>query len=192
MPNWCSNKITIKGSEDALLKIKTILDSLHPTESSVFRELIGLPIPDEEYDKNWYATNINHFGTKWDVSLNDCSPSFYDDEIELYPDTAWNPPIEFGCNLAVKYGVTVEMYYHECGVDFCGKAICHPDGNFESEEYGYMEGLYHFDEEQFYNELEYQASVCAEDNISVEEFIDMYPFADTDTLEKIYLGYLKI
>jgi len=183
MPNWCSNEITISGD---VTKIVEALESIkNKQDNNVFKTLIDVP-----QDEDWYNTNLKYFGTKWDVSYYECDPQEIDDEcIVLMPNTAWSPPIEFGVNLAKKYGVEVEMYYYESGMDFCGKAYINSDGTYTEEDYGYMEGLYHFDADYFWMEVGYYVENAVEDGQSVEEFLEEYaylPEQDKEELIKIF------
>ena len=189
MPNWCENEITITGDVSEIVKA---LDSIeNKEERNVFKTLIGLPdgISQEEYEKDWYNINLDRFGTKWDISYEDCDPQEFDDELVLTPNTAWSPPIEFCVNLAKNYGVEVEMYYFESAMDFCGKTSINSDGTYTEEDYKYMEGLYHFDADYFWMEIQWYVENAIEDGQSVEEFLEDYdylPTYDKKELTKIY------
>jgi hypothetical protein len=185
MPNWCSNEITISGD---VTKIVEALESIeNKQENNLFKTLID--VPQEEYEKDWYNINIKWFGTKWDVSHEECDPQEFDGGLVLTPNTAWSPPIEFGVNLAKKYGVEVEMYYQESGMDFCGKTYIKSDGTYTEEDYDYMEGLYNFDVDYFWVEIESYIEYAKEDGQSVEEFLEYYdylPNYDKKELTKMY------
>lgn len=189
MPNWCENEITITGDVSEIVKD---LNSIENKEDrNVFKTLIGLPdgIGQEEYEKDWYNINLDRFGTKWDISYEDCEPQEFDDELVLTPNTAWSPPTEFCVNLAKKYGVEVEMYYYESGMDFCGKTYIMPDGTYAEDDYGYMEGLYKFNSDYFWMEIESYIEYAKEDGQSVEEFLEVYdylPEYDKKELKKMY------
>jgi hypothetical protein len=186
MPNWCSNEITITGD---VTKIVQALESIeNKEENNLFKTLID--IPQDEYEKDWYNTNLKWFGTKWDVSYEESDPQEIDDNgLVLTPNTAWSPPIEFCVNLAKKYGVEVDLYYYEAGMDFCGKAYINSDGTYSDEDYGYMEGLYHFESDYFWVEIEHCVEYAIEDGQSVEEFLEDYKYLseeDNQELIKIY------
>jgi hypothetical protein len=186
MPNWCWNEITISGD---VTKIVEALESIeNKEENNLFKTLID--VPQDEYERDWYNTNLKWFGTKWDVSHEGCDPQEIDDEcIVLSPSTAWSPPIEFGVNLAKKYGVEVDMYYHESGMDFCGKTYIKSDGEYTEEDYDYMEGLYNFDADYFWVEIESCIEYAKEDGQSVEEFLEVYdylPEYDKKELTRMY------
>jgi hypothetical protein len=105
MPNWCSNEITISGD---VTKIVQALESIENKEDrNLFKTLID--VPQDEYEKDWYNTNLKWFGTNWDVSHEESDPQEFDGGLVLTPNSAWSPPIEFCVNLAKKYGVEVEL-----------------------------------------------------------------------------------
>jgi len=62
--------------------------------------------------------------------------------------------------LAEQYGVNVTLEYSEPGCNFAGKLSVGPDGDIENVTYGFLEGLYHIDEDYFWievqNNLEYE------------------------------------
>jgi len=183
MPNWCSNEITISGDVTNIVKALESIEN--KGENNLFKTLIDVPQNDD-----WYNTNLKYFGTKWDVSHEECDPQEFDDEcIVLTPSTAWSPPIEFGVNLAKKYGVEVDMFYYESGNDFCGKTYINSDGTYTEQDYKYIEGLYHFDADYFWMEIEYYIESAKEDGQSVEEFLEVYdylPEYDKKELTKMY------
>lgn len=86
MPNWCNNDIRIYGGERIIKILTNVIKSINePDENTeqgegeqqegLFKTLIGIPpeMPKDEYNLNWYDTNIAWFGTKWDVHIsNDC------------------------------------------------------------------------------------------------------------------------
>jgi hypothetical protein len=189
MPNWCWNEITISGD---VTKIVESLESIeNKEENNVFKTLID--VPKDEYENDWYNTNLKYFGTKWDVSYGDCDPQEFDDEcIVLTPSTAWSPPIEFCVNLAKKYGVEVEMYYHESGMDFCGKTYIKSDGEYTEEDYEYMEGVYNFDWDYFWMEIDMYIEYAKEEQKSVEEFMEDYEYLSEEDKQELIKMYNEI
>ena len=200
MPNWCSNYIVISGDVDKISLLKNILEDVPKTnvdDCIVFTTLVGKEptITTEEYEKGgWFNSNVDWFGTKWDVSYSDCQFEFNDDNIIMMPMTAWSPPVRFVSNLCKMYGVTAVMDYDEGGCDFCGKAIIDIDGEVDEEDYGYNEGKYHFDNEYFWesiveNDLEY----ALEQDVTKAEFILDHSYVseeDLKELEKMYDEYM--
>ncbi len=180
MPNWCSNKIEITGTKEQIALLTKVLEDVpksKPQECIVFESLIGRE-PDmskDEYEQGgWYQSNIGWFGTKWDVSYDDCNFNFEEECITMYPDTAWSPPIGFGARLHEMYGVDVELYYEEPGCDFCGRTTIDKEGVMDEEDYSYLEGKYHFDNESFWYEIENDIEYYKDDNDgkTIEEFVE--------------------
>ncbi len=190
MPNWCSNTITITGSKENIRRIKDMMESIeNKSESNLFQTLVGYPdhMTEGEYQEKWYDTNVTNWGTKWDVSYDDSFPQYSDEEIVLSPDTAWSPPIGFGTILAKLYQVDVELYYTEPGCDFCGKTFCDKDGGVNEEDYNYLEGLFIFDQEYFWTEMESQAEYyIGEEEQTLEDFIANFPYVDVQELTDFY------
>lgn len=161
MPNWCSNYIQIEGDKDSIAIITSAVERLNEPEyreKGVFEILVGIEpsVSQESYKEGeWYNSNINYWGTKWDVSYEDCNFEFGETSIAMSPNTAWSPPVNFCVNLAKMYNVSVDMFYSEPGCDFTGKTWIDKNGDKSEEDYSYLEGLYNLDREQFWNELEY-------------------------------------
>lgn len=196
MPNWCSNTITITGEKE---NIRTILKKIGeiPTndKDKLFETLIG---NDPDIDKiGWYESNLKRFGTKWDVSVEDCNGEFNEDQIVLNPSTAWSPPVPFCITLAKEYGVQVEIKYFEPGCDFAGRNLINEEGDvIEEEDYDYNEGVYKLDNDMFWGDME--NAYLDEDelkNKSVKEHVDeTYPYVDESArprLVEIFEGILE-
>lgn len=195
MPNWCSNHITITGDKEKIELIRTVIQTGIPLdkrqEANVFMTLVGIP-PNmnlNEYQEKWYDTNVNNWGTKWDVSYDESYFTFNENEITMSPDTAWSPPAGFAQSLSKRFGVRVEMYYEEPGNDFCGKTIITEDGTMMEEDYNFVHGKYVLDREGFWNEVINNIEFAKEDNVSLEEFILDYDYVteeDKKEIEKLY------
>ena len=198
MPNWCTNYILIRGDENKISLLKNILEDVpknKPDDCIVFTTLIGKEptISTEDYEKGgWFDSNVNWFGTKWDVSYIECQFDFNDDHIVMMPSTAWSPPIYFVSNLCKMYGVTAVMDYDEGGCNFCGRTII--DGGIEIEDYGYNEGKYHFDNEYFWESIvESDLEYALEQDVTKAEFILDHSYVSEDDkkeLEKMYDEYI--
>jgi hypothetical protein len=173
MPNWCYNNIQITGEPKGIKKISLIIDTLRNEKDDVrlFQSLIGLP-KGTDMDKyetgDWYNTNVEWFGTKWDVGL-DFVQEVTNDYIYLSGETAWSPPIRFCVELAKLYNLEIEMYYEEPGSDFCGKCWIDSEGNYSEEDYDYQEGLYRFDgynewyDREWTNQIEWLVEQCQDE-----------------------------
>ena len=140
MPNWCCNKIFIEGNYKNLRSISDVLNFYLSEESSdceigIFEKLLGVnpKIIYDDYDDE-VMSNIQYWGTKWDVFELDeykvnCSDNFIDIEI----DTANSPPIEFCKKLSKKYNVSINIVFYELGLEFAGECVINDLG----EEIGY-------------------------------------------------------
>jgi hypothetical protein len=190
MPNWCSNYITITGDEKSIGLVTRILEGipLHERDNSnVFETLIGREpeINEENYNNGgWYDSNIGWFGTKWDVSYNECQFEFSENTIIMMPQTAWSPPIGFGVRLHEKYGVNVELQYEEPGCDFCGKTTIENQSVVE-EDYGFLEGKYHLDNESFWYEVDSDIEYAIENETPLDDFMERFDFVDEEDYNEI-------
>ena len=208
MPNWCNNYIKINGDEGTIRTLAAVLKSLKSTDESedangVFRALIGLPqhMSDGQYKEKWYDTNIEWFGTKWDISYEESMFNISNDEISFSCETAWSPPIPFLQNLCEMYKVNATLFYSEGGVGFAGETTftwTEPDyssgeveGQLEvyDEECGYLEGLYKFSNEEFWSEVEYRSDCIIDEEQSLEDFLEEFDFVSDEDKEKLTTIY---
>jgi hypothetical protein len=190
MPNWCSNYITITGDKKSIQLLTRVLEDIPQekrSDSIIFETLIGREpeMSDTEYKSGgWYDANISWFGTKWDVSYNECQFQFTEDCIIMSPETAWSPPIGFGVRLHDKYGVNVELQYEEPGCDFCGRTTIENQSVVE-EDFNFLEGKYILDNESFWYEVESDIEYAMDSDTSVDEFLRRFDFVSKEDLEEI-------
>lgn len=190
MPNWCSNYITITGDKKSIQLLTRVLEDIPQekrSDSIIFETLIGREpeMSDTEYKSGgWYDANISWFGTKWDVSYNECQFQFTEDCIIMSPETAWSPPIGFGVRLHEKYGVNVELQYEEPGCDFCGRTTIENQSVVE-EDFNFLEGKYILDNESFWYEVESDIEYGMDSDTSVDEFLRRFDFVSKEDLEEI-------
>jgi len=190
MPNWCSNYITITGDKKSIQLLTRVLEDIPQekrSDSIIFETLIGREpeMSDTEYKSGgWYDANISWFGTKWDVSYNECQFQFTEDCIIMSPETAWSPPIGFGVRLHEKYGVNVELQYEEPGCDFCGRTTIENQSVVE-EDFNFLEGKYILDNESFWYEVESDIEYAMDSDTSVDEFLSRFDFVSEEDLEEI-------
>jgi len=114
MPNWCANSTTFKHDDpEQITRMKNAF-----LEDKLFTEFAPAPT---DLGEEWYHWCIENWGTKWDVNGSDDGVvDLKENEITLYFDTAWSPPLEF--YIALEHlGFTVEGYYYEPGMNFVGK-----------------------------------------------------------------------
>jgi hypothetical protein len=193
MPNWCNNNITISGDEGTIRTLTAVLKNLKTDDNeqsnNVFQSLIGLPqhMSDGDYKEKWYDTNIEWFGTKWDISYDESAFIFNKDEIIFSCETAWSPPIPFLQNLCEMYKVNANLFYSEGGVGFSGESTFNwVDGELEvyDDECGYLEGIYKYSREEFWSEVESRVDCILDEELSLEDFISEFDFvSEEDTLE---------
>ena len=120
----------------------------------MFETLVGIDNSGKGHMENKLQLNINGWGTKWDVLGTGIYPSYTETSIDLNFDTAWSPPIGFCQMLSEKYHVKCVIQYEEGGNDFCGKTIVENGEIISEEDYSYREGLYIFNKEGFWNEIQ--------------------------------------
>lgn len=112
MPNFCGNLVNFSHSNSKM--IERVLKANN--EGTLFQEFVPCP---EEPELGWYDWCCTNWGTKWDIcNLNEAE---IDDpnEIELFFDTAWSPPVAFYEKME-ELGFAVNAYYYEPGCGFCG------------------------------------------------------------------------
>ncbi|MEI6489618.1 MAG: hypothetical protein WCP52_11690 [Bacteroidota bacterium] len=192
MPNWCNNNIRIFGDEGTIRTLTAVLKSLKTSDeqsNDVFKALIGLPqhMSDGDYKEKWYDTNIEWFGTKWDISYSEDMFNFTKDEINFSCETAWSPPIPFLHTLCKMYKVNAYLFYSEGGVGFAGESTFNwVDGELEAydDECGFLEGMYKFSKEEFWAEVEYRTDCIIDEEQTLEDFLSEFPFVtDEDKIE---------
>lgn len=119
MPNWCNNWTHFRHED------KREVERLQEAAKNgrMFEEFV--PNPQGPTAEDWYAFNTANWGTKWDTEANTDVPINYDEDTKLYTlsigfDTAWSPPIAF-YEALTDMGWTINGYYFEPGMNFCGK-----------------------------------------------------------------------
>jgi hypothetical protein len=138
MPNWCSNGITLRHADPAMIERvlkgrEGLLMEFLPTPKDLTDTVSGFVGEDKQAAheaqqlaniakhgyKDWYDWNINNWGTKWDFALesiertdaNTVSGSF---------ESAWSPPTTAYERL-MELGFEIEAFYYEPGMCFVGK-----------------------------------------------------------------------
>lgn len=134
MPNWCNNTLVlrhdnpemIKRAENAFAEGKfcqefvpcpaELLDTTSPNRDEKQADALL-----EKYGyADWYAFNTSEWGTKWDFGSSDGINSVTDNELIVYFDSAWSPPITLMEKLE-QQGFSVVLDYYECGMGFVGR-----------------------------------------------------------------------
>jgi hypothetical protein len=141
MPNWCSNHITIRGTNQQeiagiaeAMREGNFCASIIPTPEDLLRDGSSTHGGEnaELYDEirrenmakhgygNWYDFQVARWGTKWDV---DCQDVQVEDDglaVSTYFDSAWSPPMGIAEEL-MNRGFEVTLHYYEPGMGFVGK-----------------------------------------------------------------------
>ena len=144
MPNWCSNHITVRGTNqaeiqrladafkrgefcDAVIPVPEVLKNPETTTN------YGDPVKQAEADRiraeavaatgyqSWYDFCTSNWGTKWDIG-DEHSIEIDEDGLGFSGsfDSAWAPPMGVAEEL-VNQGFQVTLYYYEPGMGFVGK-----------------------------------------------------------------------
>jgi hypothetical protein len=145
-----------------------------------------------DYKDKWYDTNIEWFGTKWDISADEHAFTFGKEEISFFCETAWSPPIQFLENLCKMYKINAYIFYSEGGIGFAGQTdFIWTDGELDinDQEYAYLEGLYILSEDEFWSEVDYQADCILDEDQSLEDFLGIFPFVSEEHKEKLTTIY---
>ena len=143
MPNWCSNHITVRGTDP--VAIKRLADAFDngefcgtvvpmPAELNITSGRLGDGEEQRELERktaeniekhgfaNWYDFNVSKWGTKWEIGGNGNEAERDEDGLGFSApfDSAWSPPIAV-CEALVEQGFEVVLYYYEPGMGYCGK-----------------------------------------------------------------------
>ena len=113
MPNWCFNEAVLFNQDST--KIDALVEELEKENPEPFNHLRPRP---QEKNEEWYSWNIEKWGTKWDVNIEDYT-RVDDNTIQVFFDSAWSPPIELYTYLEHE-GWDVSAQYSEEGMQFVG------------------------------------------------------------------------
>ena len=155
MPNWCSNHITVRGTDPVAIKrLATAFDNGEfcgtvvpmPEELNITSGFLGNGAEQAELEAkskanlekygyaNWYDFNVANWGTKWEVGGDGNTAEIEDDGLSFSApfESAWSPPIGV-CEALLEQGFDVTLYYYEPGMAYVGKW---EDGIDDCYEYG--------------------------------------------------------
>jgi hypothetical protein len=144
MPNWCSNYISVRGTNSA--EVKRLADAFDagelcqavipvPEELQIVAGRVGDENNPEQIELerrtaenvlkygagNWYDFCVGKWGTKWDVSIaQECDRDEDGLGFNGSFDSAWSPPMGIVEELTER-GFEVTLYYYESGMGFVGK-----------------------------------------------------------------------
>ena len=139
MPNWCYNSITVKHANPEMIRRfgdakDGVLQEFFPCPKEL-RDGVS-PAPDdiaeanlEKYGaKDWYDWQVENWGVKWDISLDNTFITDNDTCLTATFDSAWCPPIAAYEKLS-DMGFKIEAVYNEPGMSFAGEYTTH-DGDY--------------------------------------------------------------
>ncbi len=141
MPNWCSNKLTIKGNEEDLIEFKIHAKNIY-TDLSL-NNFIPMPKELENTQSpgpwpNWYDWRLLNWGIKWDVEAHLIDESknmlIYEFESPWGPPTIWLKKVAF-----IFPELSFELYYKEPGMCFQGTMSAKGELSIDQEEDYYEE-----------------------------------------------------
>lgn len=129
MPNWCYNTVTVTHKDPAMLdrfvkatEADKLLNEFAPMPEELQNTTSPSPpneVLEEKYGySDWYSWALDNWGTKWDIT-NSAINHREGNEVQVYFDTAWSPPIAFYEALKMQ-GFTVDALYTEEGMGFAG------------------------------------------------------------------------
>lgn len=139
MPNWCSNTLTLRHEDPAMLKRvedaierqellaefvpvpKELTETVAGSHSDANEQAALVAQEKSNLEKygyaNWYDFCVGEWGTKWDVDAEAIMAT--ETSIDLSFDSAWSPPIGWYEKMT-ELGFDVDAYYYEPGSAFCG------------------------------------------------------------------------
>jgi hypothetical protein len=130
MPNWCSNQVTLTGPKE---KIDQLIVELQKSDDiNTPYEILNVlrPRPADQ-EEDWYSWNVSNWGTKWDVNIGGYE-IIDENTVSFTFDSAWSPPTAL-YDFLQEEGWTVDGYYYEPGIGYCGH---YEDGFDDYYEYG--------------------------------------------------------
>jgi hypothetical protein len=151
MPNWCGNTVIlrhedptmIKRAEDAFARGEFLNEFVPvPDDLKIVAGSVGDPDEQAKLEAqtkanverhgygNWYDWCVNEWGTKWDVGDSQGINDVQSNELVLYFDSAWAPPIRAYEKLE-DLGFYVYATYYESGCAFCGIYDEHGDEGYD-------------------------------------------------------------
>lgn len=105
MPNWCSNKLIVRGRRADISEFMNLLDGVKG-EHGFFDAIYPMPKNLKSPNDGWYNWSLSNWGTKWDVynSQGEWDRLDWKDGrgVSLQFSTAWSPPLEAMQHLSEK------------------------------------------------------------------------------------------
>lgn len=137
MPNWCSNTLTLRHDEPAMIARAVeafnrgeFLNEFIPVPKALTDTVSGT-VTDDAHKKqrsdnfkkygyaDWYDFCNNEWGTKWDFGEEGGAHQFDEHTVQFGFDSAWSPPIAAYEKLQ-DLGFDVNAMYYESGMAYAG------------------------------------------------------------------------
>lgn len=155
MPNWCQNSVVLSHQDPEVLarvvkafNEKRLLDEFVPCPKPLREVSRGWGGPDgyeKELRESIYALNKKHFGfetwyewcianwgTKWDVDTQGGHAEPNGEQfVRLSFMSAWGPPLAAFWTMVEEQGFSIDAYYYEDGMGFCGHWVDGLDDCYE-------------------------------------------------------------
>ena len=128
MPNWCSNGITLRHADPAMIDRviagkEGLLQEFLPCPEELLKAVVNFETNEAMVAKygfsSWYDWSIANWGTKWDFALENVERADANTVTAAF-DSAWAPPVEAYRQLCA-LGFEIEAMYYEPGMGFVGK-----------------------------------------------------------------------
>ena len=144
MPNWCSNGITLRHADPAMIDRviagkEGLLQEFLPCPQELTEAVANFEVNEALVAKygysSWYDWSIANWGTKWDFALENVEREDANTVTAAF-DSAWSPPITAYERLT-ELGFEVVAFYNEPGMVYVGKwdngvDDCYEYGGYDS------------------------------------------------------------
>ena len=170
MANNCDNRLELSGDPENLKRLYDSLngkDSLHLDSYSTLFESV-------EDNYSW--------GSKWQQ----LEVEYYDGEesMSIYGDSAWGPAIGLWKKVSKDYQLAIELKYSEPGSDIAGVMSWEDGVLIDENEMTYMEYLYNYDNDYFYDEVGYRSEYTSLDEL-ISELGSVYESLSDSEKERV-------
>jgi len=184
MTNWCENVIKITGAKSNLDFLKSKLKDYKDENVNFMEYVISLgDIPDNYYEQGWCNYNVKRFETKWEIPLSELELTIEEDSISIIVNSAEDPIVLFLLELCKSYNVDATIDYYEPVNDIGGRAEFNSDGTGIQYLYSYMEALYLYANELFWEEI--NEMIEDKQYEDFEELMEQFEYLSEEDKEKI-------
>ena len=130
MPNWCEDRLEVRGPADDLRRFYDQAKGPEPTngekpELLCFNNFVPRPpepIPSPDHMPGWWHWCIQNWGTKWEPNEVNVVSGSIEEEVVVYDFmTAWSPPCPAVAAMAKQFPTLhFVLRYREPGIGFEG------------------------------------------------------------------------